>query len=572
MKFIKSIFIILLSTVIINQSWASASELNSAENPNILNKKKARQKWIDSLKERLPKPLSNGETVFDWWPLADNMVYTYKISYSLWEEGKKWVGTEFDLKILSDKENKNKFNFEVQGFEKFPYQGLVIESNRVFLLQDSKKEPKEPLLVFPLFAGMLFINEKDEQEYLNDVIRNTTDDSFYGPNPYRFWSVGLVEGNRYNAIQVIHRPLYYTFEKHIGLTKWYVPDGYELTLVKLNGKDFIQPGYVKDGLVCTLRGEKITWRKDEAVKLFADVENKGRKKFSVSFAEIELDINGQRYKAGLESTLPVSFPSGKKYSDIEIKLDKPLRRKDTNKKITLSTGDYNIYMIAKARPADSNKNEPVYLVSNPVKIQMISDKLAYSINPDELCVGQIHRLTTKKELILHYGVKNIVDDNIPIGEGDEEPGTVVFPKDPARKLEILWYDPNNQSLPKAIFISGIKSKWHLENGITLGTTLLELEKLNGKPFVLTGFGWDYSGTIIEWKNGNLKKILGDLRPPENRKVLLRLGQNNENLVTKKESRSVGSDRPFSSGHPVMQKLNPAVYEIEIEFPENNNQP
>jgi hypothetical protein len=38
------------------------------------------------------------------------------------------------------------------------------------------------------------------------------------------------------------------------------------------------------------------------------------------------------------------------------------------------------------------------------------------------------------------------------------------------------------------------------------SALRQLRKLNGKPFVLLGIGWDYSGTVVSWEGGKLKRL------------------------------------------------------------------
>lgn len=42
-----------------------------------------------------------------------------------------------------------------------------------------------------------------------------------------------------------------------------------------------------------------------------------------------------------------------------------------------------------------------------------------------------------------------------------------------------------------------------DHGVRIGTSLAELNRLNGKPFKLSGFGWDYGGSITDWQGGAL---------------------------------------------------------------------
>jgi hypothetical protein len=204
--------------------------------------------------------------------------------------------------------------------------------------------------------------------------------------------------------------------------------------------------------------------------------------------------------------------------------------------------------------------------------QEIIDSVFFRFNLEE-SFNIINKDTTEKDIRKIYGNENVEDANIPIGEGEYEPGTVVYPKDETKKLEIAWEDVKNKRLLKKLFISGTKSKWtiYFYSSIKLGTKLSELEKFNGRPFILTGFDWDYSGTVVDWKYGYMKTRLGDTRTPSNRKILLRLSTTKENSITRKEYRTVQGDKPILSDNPVMQKLDPEVYQIIVEFPENSPQ-
>jgi hypothetical protein len=109
--------------------------------------------------------------------------------------------------------------------------------------------------------------------------------------------------------------------------------------------------------------------------------------------------------------------------------------------------------------------------------------------------GAISVHTTREELVRLYGASNVVDQDVDVGEGEIEPETVLFPKDPERRIEILWKVQDQKTSPAFATIRGVASRWHGMRGISLGTSLKELEDLNGRPFSLSGFGWDYAGTV-----------------------------------------------------------------------------
>ena len=67
-------------------------------------------------------------------------------------------------------------------------------------------------------------------------------------------------------------------------------------------------------------------------------------------------------------------------------------------------------------------------------------------------------------------------------EESEEPGLILFPQDPARRLNLGWRDPERKRGLRQIFIAVEPlparpqlGKWRLQNGIAIGTTLEDME-------------------------------------------------------------------------------------------------
>lgn len=174
-------------------------------------------------------------------------------------------------------------------------------------------------------------------------------------------------------------------------------------------------------------------------------------------------------------------------------------------------------------------------------------------------VGKITAKTTLADLQAAYGKENIKAGQVQGPEGTTLPGAVVFPNDAERTLTIYWKENKSAQTPESISISGKKSLWHTADGITLGTPLKDLERLNGGPFTLSGFDWDYGGTVLSWgDHGKLKEkyqkagsLVLRLAPPENAPV--------------KVANQVLGDKTFSSSLPAMQALNPTVSEIMVMF-------
>lgn len=173
------------------------------------------------------------------------------------------------------------------------------------------------------------------------------------------------------------------------------------------------------------------------------------------------------------------------------------------------------------------------------------------------------------ELVEWFGAENVSAEEIYLGEGFYEQGTVLFSDSPADRVEILWNDQREQSRPRTATISGargewagVRSNWATASGITLGTDLLTIEKENRYPFRLMGYGWDGQGITVSWGQGELGRMIGcSLR--------LRLMPSNtvSDVGTERArlNRLLSGSREFSSGHPAFQELNPRVDRISLIY-------
>ena len=179
-------------------------------------------------------------------------------------------------------------------------------------------------------------------------------------------------------------------------------------------------------------------------------------------------------------------------------------------------------------------------------------ELDYTIIPGER-VGAITKDIAEAQLVQVYGSENISPVSVYLGEGFYAPGTALFANDSTRLLEIVWKDTTERKSPDHIRIIG--NTWKTPEGVSLGTSLKELEELNGKSFTLTGFGWDYSGTIVSWENGKLEKY----SQPSGR-LIVRLYPKDE-----VSDHSVYGDIDIMSDNQTMRRLNPTAYQLIAEF-------
>jgi hypothetical protein len=170
--------------------------------------------------------------------------------------------------------------------------------------------------------------------------------------------------------------------------------------------------------------------------------------------------------------------------------------------------------------------------------------------------GPITAQTTEADLRRRYGPEAVDSARIELGEGETAPGTVLFSGDSLRRAEILWQDSVARSRPSRIILRGNRSQWQVGSGVSLGTSLQELEQLNGRPFTLAGFGWDYAGVVTDWNGGALDTALAGVK--------LYLDPGPAQYESAPYSQVLG-DRDYSSSLPAMQQLSPRVTQIYIGF-------
>ena len=105
-------------------------------------------------------------------------------------------------------------------------------------------------------------------------------------------------------------------------------------------------------------------------------------------------------------------------------------------------------------------------------------------------VGPIEKGMTLFGLKSLLGADKVKPTKIPGAEGEELDGVRLF-AGTDRELEILFNEEGNE---KEIWDLRILGKgWKFSNGLKLGLGIAEVEKINGKPFKVSGFEWDYGG-------------------------------------------------------------------------------
>ena len=108
---------------------------------------------------------------------------------------------------------------------------------------------------------------------------------------------------------------------------------------------------------------------------------------------------------------------------------------------------------------------------------------------------------TAQSLAAAYGAENVVEQTLPGVEGDSYLATIVYPNDPARRLEVVWRDNAVKDAPASVIVDSENSLWVGAGDLSIGDALADVERANGRAFQLWGFGWDYGGWVSDWRGG-----------------------------------------------------------------------
>mgnify|MGYP001218799990 CR=1 FL=1 len=186
---------------------------------------------------------------------------------------------------------------------------------------------------------------------------------------------------------------------------------------------------------------------------------------------------------------------------------------------------------------------PVLVLATPVLAEEIR------------CEGVFAADSSAERVAEVFGKDNVVTGETPGPEGSTYIATTVFPNDPARTMIFGWWDEEahrdlaNVTLPAGDSIAGLKP----------GLTVKEVEALNGEPFIMTGFWWDYGG-YAGFQSGALSSIAGGC-------IVSVSFSPDESIITDgMNTDPVSGDIEVPSGEPLLETLNVRVESVSIGYP------
>jgi hypothetical protein len=168
------------------------------------------------------------------------------------------------------------------------------------------------------------------------------------------------------------------------------------------------------------------------------------------------------------------------------------------------------------------------------------------------CGGVFVKDTTHLKLAIKYDSRNIVFGEVDGPDGSKIKATILYPNEAKRRLEVIWNNDAARTDLSMIVING-QSQWSAPKGLKLGTQLTALEKINGRPFKISGFDTDGSASVLGWEGGALTSLPGGC------KVGVRL------MTDSKSAATVPQGKELLSNDANLKAIKASVAEILVGY-------
>ncbi|HEX2556427.1 MAG TPA: hypothetical protein VHL98_22245 [Microvirga sp.] len=173
------------------------------------------------------------------------------------------------------------------------------------------------------------------------------------------------------------------------------------------------------------------------------------------------------------------------------------------------------------------------------------------------CSGPFARDASHEGLVKEFGTRNVTYRTINGPEGEKLKASIIYPNDDQRRVEVIWWDEKGRRRPSTIRTSG--KGWVAPRDLRVGMSAADVEAANGRSFEVSGFGWDYGGTVTDWKGGALASMAGGC-------TLLVIFDHDER-APEKELMAVTGDRQFLSSNRNFRAVKATIRQVSIGYPD-----
>jgi hypothetical protein len=121
------------------------------------------------------------------------------------------------------------------------------------------------------------------------------------------------------------------------------------------------------------------------------------------------------------------------------------------------------------------------------------------------CEGVFNQNATLAEIEAAFGKDNVVTGEVQGTEGFMMVATTIYPNDPERTMQVRWWDEANVTYLAGVTLAKTDTG---PGGVKVGMPIEEVQAINGEPFALMGFFWDYGGSA-GFQSGKLSGLKGE---------------------------------------------------------------
>lgn len=168
-------------------------------------------------------------------------------------------------------------------------------------------------------------------------------------------------------------------------------------------------------------------------------------------------------------------------------------------------------------------------------------------------VGAITTNFTEEDLIKTFGEKQVQRYEAGEGESDETYTATIVNSGTRNQLIIRWSKDQPFKKIESIRIANDSTDWRTAEGITVGTSLSDLVRINGRDFAFNGFyEAGEAGMTTTWQDGAVNPNLVLFLQPENPAAIY-------------EGAGLSKEASYSSDNTLAKKANIRVSGLLIKF-------
>jgi hypothetical protein len=172
------------------------------------------------------------------------------------------------------------------------------------------------------------------------------------------------------------------------------------------------------------------------------------------------------------------------------------------------------------------------------------------------CAGVFAKDSSHAKLTTVFGADTVDWTEVAGPESTRLNASVIFPRDPKRRLEVLWNSEDSRSDTQLIVING-QSTWVAPDGLKLGLPIAAIEKINKHPFKIRAFSGEDGGRVTDWNGGALASLPGGC------KVSVRFVPDPKSKA--QPQGDLASDKEILSNNPALKTVAPKAAEIVIGY-------